>query len=490
MTTLDALLAAEAAVSGNAQRRSLVRHRHLSGAPLVIVAYRLAGEAGAPLGIMIGTNPGDSTLLVAPEPRNREMRFREVFNPLATAVGEWLAGFSEREEPNSRKPRQLPAAKDAPQILVPNRATLDFIGSVFGRSLRYLRSSDDFLIPDETVILGAHASWFSQQSEVPGSCVLVAATDLLRRHWTTGQSDLEDEDLHVLLSWLDPPEGVTGGVAANSMEQSRVDGLTPAIGPTPDASWDRDVLDRLLTEFNTRRAGDASVAIVGRLGGDIQAAVAEALFFSWEATWRAYSLLMALDPGRSVDERWRSDRYAWSSHLARVEQGRAYFRTRDSARQSAWMIKSREDAQQALDLGEALDDPLVFAGLMSAGDAILGDVVVVDTSNMEMGPSGRRRVRRPLVELKLTEPCVLPVGTTLRWTEEVKRFEAVLVRADSEQVVLKVTKGMNGQLPAAGSTVGFLTLAATSYPAPSAPSEIPWTHVGAFTPEPDSEVPE
>jgi len=154
------------------------------------------------------------------------------------------------------------------------------------------------------------------------------------------------------------------------------------------------------------------------------------------------------------------------------------------------MIKSREDAQQALDLGEALDDPLVFAGLMASGDALLGEVVEVDMSNMEMGPSGKKRVRRPLIHLELAEPCVLPTGSTLRWTEEVSRFESELVAVDASRVVVKVTKGMNGQLPAESSTAGFVTLSANSYPAPSAPVDMPWTHLGASTPEPDSEVPE
>ncbi len=481
MTALDTLLTVEAFVSGNAQRRATVRHRYVGEAPMVIVAYRMAGEAGAPLGLMYGTEPSTPRLIVAPEPRNRDMRFREVLDTLAADIDAWLGMFAERDEEGQ--------CLACPQILIPNRGTHEFVGSLLGRSLRYLRSSPEFPISDLTVTLGAHATWFAQQSEFPGSCVLVAGTDLLRRHWATGQSDLEDEDLHVQLAWIDPPTGLTGRAAAEETESARAAGAVPAAGPTPDASWDRDVLEPLVESFNTTRGTDSSAAVVAAEGGPIRGAVEDALGKTWRATWRAHELLSSLPAGASVTRRWASDLRAWTSHLTRVEEGRAFFRTKDSARQSTWMIKSREDAQQALDLGEVLDDPLVFAGLVASGEALHGDVATVDTDNMEMGPSGRRRVRRPLISLELPEPCPLPLGTTVRWTDRMG-LEGEVVTIQGMTATLKVTGGMRGDLPSVGRPAGFVTLDNRSYPAPSTVPGIPWTHVGADLPEPDTEIPE
>lgn len=81
MSAVDVLLTIEAATSGYARERTSVRHRHLEEAPLVIVAYRMAGEAAAPLGLMFGTSRDTPTLLVAPEPRSIGIRFRDVMNP-------------------------------------------------------------------------------------------------------------------------------------------------------------------------------------------------------------------------------------------------------------------------------------------------------------------------------------------------------------------------------------------------------------------------
>lgn len=481
MSALDTLLAVEAFVSGTAQRRATVRHRHLDSAPMVIVAYQMAGEAGAPLGMMYGTMIGESRLLVAPEPRNREIRFREVFNPFAEDFVNWLDTYSERD-PEDQCVR-------CPQILVPNRGTLEFVGSVLGRSLRYLRSSTDFFVPDPTITLGAHATWFAQQSETPGSCVLVAATDLLRRHWATGQSGLEDEDLHVLLSWIDPPNDQSGRAAAAQMEADRVNGIVPSAGPTPDPSWDRDILEPLLDSFNTARGQDASPAVVASLSGPTRSAVGKALGHAWRSTWRAHHLLSELQVGASVPHRWASDSRTWTSHLTRVEQNRAFFRTRDSARQSAWMIKSREDAQQALELAEVLDDPMTLAGLVADGEALHGEIVDIDRDHREVPPGGTRPVVRQLISLELPEPCALPQHTILRWTDRMQ-LETELMRIDGRRCVLKVVAGMRGDIPETGMEASFVALEHRPYPMPSTVPGIPWTHQGADAPEPDTEVPE
>src|SRR5437868_15326038 len=72
ITTLARL---EARRSGRAQPAATVRHRHLSERPLVFVPLTTAGEAGAPLGALVGTERDAPRLLVVPQPRDRDLRF-------------------------------------------------------------------------------------------------------------------------------------------------------------------------------------------------------------------------------------------------------------------------------------------------------------------------------------------------------------------------------------------------------------------------------
>jgi hypothetical protein len=448
----------------------------------------MAGEAAAPLGIMYGTTADAPTLLFAPEPRSIGIRFRDVMNPFGAFLCDWLEPFVEEREMRKVGRRVVDDCISTPQILVPNRSTAGFVGAVLGRSLRYLRTEGDGAVPEETVLAGNHLTWFEQQSALAGSCVLLAATDLLRRHFATGQSDLEDEDLHVLLAWIDPPAGKIGAEAAAGMELARHSGEKPGAGPTPDADWDRDVLDPLLQVFNEKRAGSNDKEVVDRLGGEIRAAVEDALSHSWDATWRAHEILIEMSPGNSVADRWEADRRAWTFHADRVRDGWAVFRIKDTAKQAAWMISNREDSLAALEAGEALDDPLVLAGLVAGGQALIGEITAVDRDNKEQGP--KNMVRRPLIVVGLNELCPIPIGSKLYWTERAGKTEVEIVAIDNLGVTLKVVAGMNGQLPAAGDVAAFANLQLKRYFSPQGPQQTPWTHVGADTPLIETEVPD
>lgn len=456
---------------------------------MVVVAYRMSGEAGAPLGVTFGNALQAPTTLVAVEPRSRTIRFRDVINPLARNLTNWLANY-QLVDPDSHPDR--PIFKQAPQILVPNRATAHFVGNVLGRSLRYLRSTDDYPVPDETIVLGTQASWLEQQSQTPGSCVLIAATDLLRRHWATGQSALEDEDLHVLLGWIDPAQGLNGRQAADQAEQARVAGELPAAGPTPDPGWDRCSLQPLLDAFNRARGDDESPEAVDTHGTGIVNLVTETLEPAWQATWRAHRLLRALPEGRTVVDRWKTDRQAWTRHMQRVNEGQAFFRTRDSVKQAAWILASFEEAQEVLNIGEALDDPLVLAGLVANGEALYGQVVDRDMGRTE--PGAKRAVYRPTITVRLNFPASVPTGKRLAWAGNPKVAVEVMA-VNGLDTTLKVVKGMGsvkkpGDIPDVGTQAAFAQLTRESPPSLYPPQDVPWTHIGAETPRANSEVPQ
>ena len=361
---------------------------------------------------------------------------------------------------------------------MPNTATAEFVGPLLGRSLRYLRTDGEYAVPEETPLAGAHLTWLGLQADLPGSSVLLAATELLRRHWVCGLSDLESEDLHVQLAWIDPPAGATGAGAAASEEDRRFSGELPGAGPTPDPSWDRDVLDPLVAEFSTTRNRAEDHRTVTRLGAGIRAAVEDALEPTWAATWRTIELLRGLPEAGTVAQRWLDDRTEFTRHADRVETGDARFRARDSVRQSAYMVSRREGAQSALEASEALDDPLVMAAALGDGLAIAGTVLSVS---------------RPIVEIELSGPCPVPAGTELFWSEQRGRCSVVVTAASTVApftVTLETRKGKTKYYPAAGERAVYSSFKEGSIPSPAMPAAVPWTHQGPEAPMPAPEVPE
>lgn len=474
MSTLDVVQRLFAASDGRYRRRTLYRHRHIAAAPLVVVAYRLAGESAAPLGIMFGTDAATPTLLVAPEPRNREIRFRQVFNPFAEYLVEHLNSLALTT--TIEKNRQV--CEHAPQIIVPNTATAEFVGPLLGRSLRYLQNDGEYGVPETTTRAGAYLTWLGDRSDYPGSSVMLSATELLRRHWMCGISDLESEELHVQLAWLTPPAGSLGSEAGAAAEAARVAGVIPAAGPTPDPVWDRDVLDALIGEFNRQRERADDADTVARLGSPIRDAVAAALAPAWDATWAAVSLVRELPVAGSVAERWADDRREFSRFAERVETGEARFRTRDSVKQAAFAVSRREDAQSKLDAAESLDDPMVFAGAIADGRAFAGIVT---------------SVTKPTVTLEVNQPCAVPLGTELFWTEQRGKCSVILADASTEApftVSLITKKGKTKYFPKVGERAAYGPYTNSVIPSPKMPAVVPWTHEGPRSPMPTAEVPE
>ena len=147
MSLVDLIMAAESSRAHRAVRRTAYRHQHVAAKPLVVVAYNLSGEAAAPLGIMYGTRPGEPDRSLSPPSRatatpgsRRSTRSRTTSSTSSTRTS--------RSRPMPTKAggfRQV--ASDAPQIVVPNRATRSYLGARLGRSLRYLGLGDTHDVP-------------------------------------------------------------------------------------------------------------------------------------------------------------------------------------------------------------------------------------------------------------------------------------------------------------------------------------------------------
>lgn len=417
MSLITTLARMEAVREGRAQPLTTVRHRHLSERPLAFVPLTTAGEAGAPLGAMVGTDRDAPRLLIVAQPRDRDLRF--VFlAELAEEIQPYLDSYADGIELEERKetdpetgkkvPVQVELCEDAPQLLVPSAAGVAFV-RLLGRSMRFRRTAEQdpetpFPAPARVPLLGRWLTHYGERSRVPGSCLLLSLTELLSRHWATGQSNLEDQHLGSLLAWIDPPEGMPGAEAALRAESERdADGRLrcPPAGPATDPAFDNKLLAPAMSRYDAARA-EASQGVAG---GEARLRLAEAalrglmesqLRPTWDALWRGVDLLRSLPEGARVADRWKRDRWSYTGHRDRVRAGEPPQPKRDDAVTAAQKLAARETAQAQLDAHEALDDPLVMAGRRLAGEAFAGEVI-----DVEMAWSDAKVPRpRPLVTVR------------------------------------------------------------------------------------------
>ncbi|MGC9436508.1 hypothetical protein [Streptomyces sp. WG5] len=425
MSLITTLARLEALRTGRAQPAATVRHRHLSDRPLVFVPLITAGEAGAPLGALIGTDRDAPHLLVVPQPRDRDLRFAFLAE-LAGIVLPHIEAYADSVETAERTETDPETGKrvkvevdlcaDAAQMVVPSRAGIDFV-RLLGRSMRFRRTAEEdpdtpHPAPPRVPLLGRWLTHYGERARVPGSSLLLAMTDLLGRQWATGQSSLEDQHLGALLAWIDPEAdaaGLTGAQAARRAELARdADGqlLCPPAGPATDPAFDNKLLAPAIERYDRARtalaAAEDGLEADDRLGAlttaerEIRALVESRTRPTWDRVWRGLDLLRELPAGAHVEERWTRDRWSFTSHRDRVLSGEPPQPRRDDAVTAANKLATREREQARLEAQEALDDPLVMAGRRLSGEAFAGEVTDVVMAYSE----SRRPSPRPLVTVR------------------------------------------------------------------------------------------
>ncbi|MFG2225423.1 hypothetical protein [Streptomyces sp. NPDC048644] len=506
MPLIETLARMEAAAAGEARPLTTVRHRHLSHNPLVFVPLTTSGEAGAPLGALVGTDRENPLLLAVPQPRDRDLRFAFLAE-LAEAVLPYVDGFADGIEWEERKETdpetgkkvtvQVELCADAPQLIVPSGAGIDFV-RLMGRSMRFRRTAEQdpetpHPAPPHVPLLGRWFTHFGERAQVPGACLLLSMTDLLTRHWATGQSALEDQHLGALLSWIDPPPGVSGRTAAELAESARdAEGQLrcPPAGPATDPAFDNHLLAPAMARYDAGLPG---------AGEELRRLVEGQLRPTWDAVWQGIGLLRALPPGARVADRWKRDRWSYTAHRDRVRAGEPPQPKRDDAVTAARKLSSREAAQVQLDAQEALDDPLVMAARRLAGEAFAGTVTGVEMAYSD----GARPMPRPLVTLRTDDRPQLSEGTKLhRPSAGGKTSTAVFVAYDdpaSGSLTVRLTGGMGrgkvpepGSVPEPGDTVCWTLFehAPRGGPELPDPEDTPWTHGGPPTTGPSGDAPD
>jgi hypothetical protein len=522
MSLINTLARLEATRSGRAQPLATVRHRHLSDHPLVVVPLTTAGEAGAPLGALVGTDREQPRLLAVPQPRDRDLRFAFLAE-LAGAVLPYIDSYADIVEPAERNETDPETGKrvkvevelclDAPQLIVPSRAGIDYL-RLLGRSTRFRRTAEQdpdapYPAPPHIPLLGRWLTHYGERARVPGASLLLSATDLLARHWATGQSSLEDLHLGALLAWVDPPPGESGADAAGRAEtgrDSRGQLLCPPAGPATDPAFDNTLLAPAIDAYDLARKnlaaaedGESADERLGELSiaeRHIRELLTTQLLPTWHATWQALDLLRTLPEGPRATERWNRDRWSFTGHRDRVRAGEPPQPRLDSAVGAAQKLASRETEQARLDAQEALDDPLVMASRRLAGEAFTSEVVDVELTWTE----SKRPSPRPL--LTVTTPDLPQLGGGADVGEGVKVHRSLEGRAQTAEfvrwtgegaLVLRVLNAMGrarepapGTVPERGDRICWTLFEHEQRGGPQLPDpeETPWTHGGP--PDPDT----
>lgn len=485
MTLLTTLARLEAASTGRAQPLSRVRHRHLSSQPLVLIPLTLAGDPATPLAALAGTSRAAPTLLVVAQPHDRQLRLRFLAD-LARVVLSYITARQAATEvrPATAKREERRRYADAPQVLVPNRAALDYLG-LLGRATRFQSTEGPYAVDPVVPVLGRWLTFLSDRAEYPGSALLADLTTLLAAQWATGQSPLEDVHLAAQLAWIDPPPAMTGLQAALAVEDPL---RCPPAGPATDPGFDRAILEPLVRKHDRVRSNRDQPGRV-RAAAEITEALRGQLDPTWQSAWNAIALLNALPQTASADRRWAEDRDSFTGYSLHLANNGLPQPRRDPAVRAAARLDQLERAQAAFDAQRALEDPFVLAELRTAGEAFGGTVVAAEPTRTSMSPSGRV-ILRPRFTVRTPDLVRIEPGRALicpaRPGQHVKITELAQDGGDDTLVTLEVTQGMGtpskpkaGAVPDIGEHVSYTLdpgyFAQREFPPPE---QTPWTHGG------------
>ncbi|MER5636469.1 hypothetical protein ABT095_05915 [Kitasatospora sp. NPDC002227] len=510
MSLLSTLARLEAVRSGRAEPLATVRHRHLAERPMVLVPLAAAGEAGAPLAVMYGTDRAAPRLDFVPQPLNRAQRF-EFLARFAAELLPYLEQFgseveqveaSEKDAETGEKTqvfREL--CVDAPQLIVPNPGAVRHL-ALLGRSTRFRRTAEDpdpgqYPAPTQVPLFGRWLTHLTERAQVPGASLLLPMTGLLARHWATGQSHLEDQHLAAQLAWHRRPAPLTGAEAAERAESARDERgqlLHPPAGPATDPAFDELVLapaiarhDAAQTALATATGGQERAELLLKAATEQLAAALESVLLpTWHDVWQGIDLLRALPPAAHLADRWESDRWSYTGHRDRLAAGEPPQPKQDDAVTAARKLAQREREQTRVEVQEALDDPLAMAEYRLAGEAFSG---VVEEVTPDYDTSGRSPKPRPLVTVRTADRPHADAGREVHRVGGPTAQRAVIVAGDlaAGTVTVRVVSGMGrkkepepGSLPEPGEAVTFTLFELAprqSAPLPE-PEETPWTHGG------------
>src|SRR5262249_52215246 len=129
--------------------------------------------------------------IVIPEPRNRDLRF-EALEWFGDALHGYLRSFEATAPEPGRPGSELEeVCVAAPQLVLANPATADWLYDIVGRFTRGLPAAGPDPVPVSVSRAGKHLSFFGTMRRQAGSCLTLIATEALTLHYRTGQLNAE-----------------------------------------------------------------------------------------------------------------------------------------------------------------------------------------------------------------------------------------------------------------------------------------------------------
>jgi len=296
-------------------------------------------------------------------------------------------------------------------------------------------------------------------------------TDLLNQHWVTPQSPFEQQSLAAINAYVDPPAGTNGFYAAAEHERDPV-------GPVPTAD-DDGKLEPLIDQFNLSRGRRTDPATINLLLAPIERHYRPLIHRTWMQVWDCRDREAFWPEAPSVKRRWEADREVYTQHIDWAA-GNGRTRTRQTPRQAALKLRALEEAKARLQAEEACDDPLKMVPYILQDKAIQGRVLRISADHREMGNA--RMVRRPLVTVLSADPCLIPLGKELYWTQapDGRSYIVEDVRPDisgGSIVTLKLTTGASSTpLPIIRSQACFSIHTTRTTWFANLPLTEPWSH--------------
>lgn len=458
---LDVTAKLEAYKNKRAQR--ITSHLQVAIQPraMILCPLVMAGEDIAIHALAFGRLGEEPKILTVADPR-----FRDDFYALLREFRKVLRGYA----------IECYKGNEYPQLWVSSEAASKLVESL-AESLRY--NSHD----PEVKKLGELLTYFAKRSAVAGQQALHTATGALKRHFATGQDEIEDEHLLALLTWVAPPSANFFGFLEAAEK------IPMGIKTNPE--YDRDVLAPLVYNYNKarrRKASDIELEMRKKLINDVLDPIVRRIYTE---TQRAISILrkLGLPELESLFSLEQREIQEFFRHADYLKKG-GHFPLLDSPKVAAFKLTVRENAEENMEAALQLEDRVKRGQALLEGKMLQG--VATRSARLRTAPRNYEysfviESRQENLRLRAGDELILANDPRLRVVVDgIHRVGSV------NSINLRILKGQKAVgIPATGETLEFVKnlpdwgrIGTQLNQLRVRTQQMPWTHQKGFLPAP------